>query len=251
MSNYPKPRLLLCVLGTDLPSLIEAARGFHGKAGFEVDEQFSSDEADDRMIDSFGVCWDTVAKGAYDDTDETAVEEHDAVMYVISPHLEQAATVPAAAELVQLAVHLLDHGAAAVKCESAGVAHGVKRWRVLAKELAAARGDVAKLARVARLAVTKRPLGGDDYYESLGNHLVGLPEVYVPHQAVRTDRDAVKLMDEVADELAASGVDAVVAKRGATLDMKSQYEGGFVFKINPYGVVKLRRATLRPSVAGA
>jgi hypothetical protein len=207
------------------------------------------------MEGSFGVCWDTVHPGAWTDDDETAVVEHGAVMYALTGSLAQAATLPAAIDAVLFAEHLLGNGATAVKIESSGVAHGVARWRELAAQLRAARdaGDRAAVARIARIAVTKRPLGGAQYYESLGNHLVGLPEVYVPNTAVRTDRDAVALMDLVADELAADGVEAVLARR-AKLDMTSSYEGGFEFKINPYGHVQLPKTraipALRPSRPG-
>jgi hypothetical protein len=249
---YPKPRILMCALGPDLATLYAAGRSFAGTTRYIVDEDNSHDGANDNMSMSFGVCWDTVAREVYDDDDEEAVEEHGAAMYMLTEHLEREQTLAAAITAVDLAVHLLDHGATAVKCESAGVAHGQKRWRTLAAELAGARTDPANTARLARIAVTKRPLGGDEFFESLGNHLVGLPEVYVPLQAVSTDREAVRIMDRIGDELVALGTDRVLAMHGCALDMSSQYEGGFEFKINPYGCLKLpRRFGIRASVAGA
>jgi hypothetical protein len=250
MTAYPDPRMLLCVLGGELAPLVAAARAFRCATAFTVDEEYSSDEADDRMEESFGVCWDTVAADARTDDDDQAVVEHGCVMYVITPALPHAQTLPAAIDAILLVEHLLANGATAAKIESSGVAHGAAKWRALAAQLRAASDPVAR-ARIARLAVTKRPLGGNQFYESLGNHLVGLPEVYVPLKGMR-DREAVRVIDDVGDELVRDGVDAVVARHAATLDPKSPYEGGFEFKVNPYGIVKLgkRGATLAPSRPG-
>ncbi|MEO8699044.1 MAG: hypothetical protein ABI867_03340 [Kofleriaceae bacterium] len=250
MTTYADPRFLVCALGPELPRLLAAARSFSAATAFVPDEEFSSADADDRMERSFGVCWDTVAANAHDASDEAAVADHGAVMYSLSAQLPQVAALTGAIDAVNFIEHLLDHGATAVKIENAGIAHGALRWHALASDLRRARdaGDRVALARTARIAVTKRPLGGERYYESLGNHMVGLPEVYVPIKAVRTDRDAVRVMEEVADELVIDGLDAVLARRGATLDPVSPYEGDFEFKINPYGIVKLAATPLLPGV---
>jgi hypothetical protein len=245
--SYPDPRHLICALGADLATLVDAANSYRGPTKFTVDDNYSSDEADDRMDRSFGVCWDRVHPNAWTDADEQAVASHGAVMYALSPSLARAEAAAASADAVRFAVHLLDHGATAVKGESAGIAHGAARWHQLATELDGATG--LGRDRVARLAMTKRPLGGDDYYESLGNHLVGLPEVYVAKVVGLTERGAVKLLDDIADELAA-GVD-VIAKYDATLDPTSPYEDGFEFKINPYGIVRVAlRSPLLPARVG-
>ncbi|HEU0035525.1 MAG TPA: hypothetical protein VFQ53_33170 [Kofleriaceae bacterium] len=250
---YPDPRVLVCVLGHELAPLIAAARSFRSDIELAVDEEYSSDEADDRMTDSFGVCWDTVTPGAYSDADEEAVEDHGAVMYVISPPLAQPVTLDGSIAAVLLVDHLIEHGATAAKIESSGVAHGIARWRALAAEIRRLHGgrDRVALARTVRAAVTKRPLGGDKFYESLGHHLIGIPEVYVP-LANASDRESVRIMDSIADELVADGTDPVVRRHAARLDPKSPYEGGFAFKINPYGIVKLpvRPPAITPSRAG-
>jgi hypothetical protein len=253
--SYPNPRHLICALGEDLDALIAAAESFRGTAvQFTVDRDYSSDEADDRMDRSFGVCWDRVWPGAWTDADEEAVASHGAVMYALSPSLEREHAAAAAADAVKFAAHLLDHGAVAVKGESAGIAHGAARWRQLANELDLATGRARD--RIARLAMTKRPLGGDDYYESLGNHLVGLPEVYIGKAIGLGERAAVHRMDEIADELAggtspAGAIDAVITKYSATLDLVSPYEGGFEFKINPYGILRVpTQSPLLPARVG-
>jgi hypothetical protein len=249
VTEYPPPRHLICALGPDLDTLVAAARSFAAGTPFSVDTDYSVDEADDRMVDSFGVCWDRVHPRAWTDADEQAVADHAAVMYALSPSLEQHQTVAASLDAIRFAAHLLEHGATAVKAESAGVAHGAARWRELARSIGGA-SERAR-ARIARIAVTKRPLGGDRYYESVGHHLVGLPEVYVAKATGLTDRGAVAILDAVADELAADGIDAVVARHGARLERTSPYEDGFTFKINPYGIIELpARSPIVPSRPG-
>jgi hypothetical protein len=252
MATYPDPRILICALGAALAPMKAAAVSFRGETAFTVDEDYSEDEADDRMEQSFGVCWDRVATDAYDETDEAAVEEHGAVVYLLSPPMPQHRIVGATADALFLIEHLLANGATAVKIENAGIAHGVARWRALA-EAARRAPDAAAKARVVRDA-TMKPIGGDRFYESIGHHLAGIPEVYVPIKSVRSERDGVRRIQTIGDELLADGVEAVLARHGATLARESQYEGDFEFKINPWGVVmlppKLADLAIKPSRPG-
>jgi hypothetical protein len=136
---------------------------------------------------------------------------------------------------------MIEAGATAVKGESAGVAHGLKRWMQLADECKAAAKTsqgltvTAAMGRTCRLAFAKRPLDGKTYNESVGFHLVGLPEIYVA-KSRSSDRDAVKLMDEIADEMAKRGIDATLADRRLSLSQDSAYAEDD-FKFNPYGIV--------------
>ncbi|MEJ7600593.1 MAG: hypothetical protein WKG01_21985 [Kofleriaceae bacterium] len=252
MARYPDPRILICALAPALAPLVAAARAFAAETRFEVDESYSSDEADDRMERSFDVCWDRVVEDAYDEADEAAVAGHGAVMYVISEPVPRDRIVKATGEAVRLIAALLAGPGTAAKIENAGIAHGVSRWRALAEGVRATR-DAHTLGRVVRDAVLK-PIGGERYYESIGLHLAGIPEVYVPLESVKSEREAVRRMQAVADELLVESVDVVVARHGASLDRKSQYESGFEFKINPWGVVKLPTravsAAIRPSRPG-
>lgn len=250
MTTYADPRILVCVLGKELDALVAAAEEFRAATRFAVDNKYSSDDSDQRMNMSFRVCWDTVHPDAFGDGDTIAVYEHDAVLYALSPRLPQANTMQGAIDAVGFIVHVLDNGGTAAKIENAGIAHGADRWRELLRDIRKAQkaADRVVLSRATRLAVTKRPLTSNGFYESLGNHLVGLPEVFVPISAVKRDRDAVVVMDRVADELAADGVDTVVARLGAKLDRKSGYGGDFEFKINPWGAVKLPTTAIAPDL---
>jgi hypothetical protein len=236
-----KPRHVLCFLGSqgELSRLADAASLAVGQfaTGFAVDNSYSQDQPDPRMVPSFGVSWDRVEPGAWTRADEDAIASHKCVLYVLGPPMtaETADTISTAALL--LVEQLIKAGATAVKGESAGVAHGITRWR----QLVAQCGDALKadddvaLSRACRLAFAKRPLESAKYVESVGFHLVGLPEVYV-EKTLGTDLEKAHLMDTIADEMKQRGVPAVVADRKATLSFKSSYREDD-FKFDPYGIV--------------
>jgi len=130
-----------------------------------------------------------------------------------------------------------------VKGESAGVAHGLTRWRQLARECKAAANTnqgltvTPAMGRSCRLAFAKRPLAGDTYNESVGFHLVGLPEIYVARSR-GSDRNAANLMDEIADAMAERGIEATLRDRKLALSREQDYAEGD-FKFNPYGIVRI------------
>jgi hypothetical protein len=237
------PRHVLCFLGKDrdLGRLSEAAaqaiRDFAD--GFSADEEYSQAEPDDRMSRSFDVCWDRVEADAWNEADEKAVADHQSVLYVLGPSMAQAETVKVSMTALRLVERLIAAGAVAVKGESAGIAHGLDRWRALIGQGAEAVKAADPLAqqRIGRLAFAKRPLSARGYLESVGFHLVGLPEVYVPETA-GSERKVVAIMDAVADEIAEQGLDPTLKARGARLSFDSTYEVD-EFKFNPYGIVKL------------
>ncbi|AOO84210.1 hypothetical protein [Bosea vaviloviae] len=237
------PRHVLCFLGRahDLARLSEAARNAIGTIakGFSVDMDYSQDEADDRMERSFAVCWDRVQPNAWTVSDERAVAEHGAVLYVMGPQMTAETAVETSATALLLVQQLIGTGAVAVKGESAGIAHGLARWQELATQAQAARevGDSLALGRICRLAFAKRPLEAKGYLESVGFHLVGLPEVYAP-KSLGSERVIVALMDEVADEIARRGLEATLRERKASRSFVSTYDED-EFKFNPYGIVRI------------
>ncbi len=241
-----KPRHVLCFLGGEnaRAHLSEAASNAIKQfaTGFTVDTKYSLDRADPVMERSFGVCWDRVEPNAWTPADEAAVVNHKSVLYVLSPPMtpETAVTISTAALFLMEAV--MTAGAVAVKGESAGVAHGLARWRQLALQASAAmtKGDDFALSRTCRLAFAKRPLESEKYLESVGFHLVGLPEVYVAKNLGKT-LEVVALMDAVADDMTRRGVDAVLKERKAMLSFASDYAPDD-FKFDPYGIVHVDRA---------
>lgn len=238
-----KPRHVLCFLGGEhgLAALSDAASiAINDFAtGFSIDRSYSQDEADERMSRSFDVSWDRVHPGAWLESDEEAVENHGSVLYVLGPPMTSDTAVSVSAGALRVVDELIKAGAIAVKGESAGIAHGLERWRALALEGSSAlkSGDDFALSRTCRLAFAKRPLASENYLESVGFHLAGLPEVYVP-KSHGSEREAVAVMDAVADEIAQRGLEPTLKDRGASLSFASDYEEDG-FKFNPYGIVKL------------
>jgi hypothetical protein len=208
---------------------------------FKVDLEFSINEADPRMERSFGVCWDTIHRKGWEKSDEDAVHSHGAVLYVLSPPMTVATSLNVSADALALVAHMFERGVAvAVKGESAGIAHGVWRWQDLAERAAIARknADLIELRRQCRLAFAKRPLE-DTGLKTVGFHLVGLPEVWVPYTSKAANvYSVVEFIDKFADEMAMSGVDAAMKTHGAKESFISCYEEDD-FKFNPYGTVLL------------
>jgi len=236
-----KPRHVLCFLGGEnaRAHLAEAASsGIEQFAtGFTVDTKYSLDRPDSKMDRSFGVCWDRVEPRAWTSADEEAVRNHKSVLYVLSPPMTADTALTISTAALFLVEVVMRAGALAVKGESAGVAHGLARWRQLALRASAAleADDDVALRRACRLAFAKRPLESEKYVESVGYHLVGLPEVYVA-KALASDLEKAAMMDTVADDLGKRGVDAVLRDRKARLSFASGYAEDD-FKFNPYGIV--------------
>lgn len=240
-----KPRHVLCFLGKDdsllhpPKAVAQTIAGF----GFEIDRTYSQLQPDPHMERSFSVCWDRVFPNAWSAADEAAVANHTSVLYVLSPPMQQAKAVAYSAAALRIVDEMIEAGATAVKGESAGVAHGLTRWKQLASACKAAAQTkqglalTAAMGRTCRLAFAKRPLDGAAYNESVGFHLVGLPEVHVA-KARGNDRDAVKLMDEIADAMAERGIDATLRERKLKLSRNSDYAEDD-FKFNPYGIVRI------------
>lgn len=240
-----KPRHVLCFLGTKgaLPALTAAANKAIAEfaTGFSIDREFTQDTTDDRMSRSFSVCWDRVHPNAWTEADEDAVAGHKCVLYVLGPAMEAKHSAQVSAAALLLIFELIEAGSVAVKGESAGVAHGLARWRELALSASAAikSSDDFELSRICRLALAKRPLSSGTHLESVGFHLVGLPEIWVS-QSLGSEMEVVGIMDEVADEMTRNGVDATMTKRGGRLDPVSDYEEDS-YKFNPYGILVLDR----------
>ena len=249
-SSYT-PRHVLCFLGGEngLAALQQSARAaidLFGD-GFAADEDFSQDKPDDRMERSFNICWDRVDPNAYQESDENAVAEHGSVLYVLGPPMTAEIAVTTTAKALMFVQYMLDHGAIAAKGESAGVAHGVRRWKELFEQArsAAASRDLLILARVCRLAFARRPIGDDvEGMASVGFHLVGLPDVLITlarkdDQRPSSNAEQLKiaaLIDDIADEMTREGVEKALADRHAALSDDTRYEED-EYKFNPFGVV--------------
>jgi hypothetical protein len=242
-------RHVLCFLGREngLAALLHSARAaidLFGD-GFTADEDASQDEPDGRMERSFNICWDRVDPNTYQETDEDAVAGHGSVLYLLGPSMTAETSVATSTKALMLVQYMLDHGAVAAKGESAGVAHGARRWKELFGQArtAAASGDLLTLARTCRFAFSRRPIGDDvEGMASVGFHLVGLPDVQQPSTNAEQLKIAA-LIDDVADQITREGIETALADRRAALSNDTRYEEN-EYKFNPFGVVSIREKAL-------
>jgi hypothetical protein len=244
MNDAVLPRHVLCLLAKkeDYLRLSRACEQRIAALGckFEIDREFSEDEEDSRMPRAFEVCWDRVHPDAYTDEDIDAVAAHGAVIYLLSPPLRPGTHIEQSAIALDLIAPLFDQGLIALKGETAGVAHGVVRWRELAVQAAVARaaGDSVALARACRLAWTRRPISSDGWLQSVGNHLVGLPDLSIDDD-LGGALELSHAMDAVSDHLVRHGVEATILLVEGELDEDIDHDEDD-FKFNPYGVLWCR-----------
>jgi hypothetical protein len=234
-----QPRHVLCFLGRQgtfsllCRSIQSAIDDF--APGFEIDTLYSQGKPDVRMAESFDASWDRVHKGAWTEEDEEAVLKHGCVIYVLGPHMDAENAIEMSANALRLVVHALDSGATAAKGESAGVAHGAARWKHLGHD-AGHTVEGETLARLCRLAFSRRPLRDGDFLCSVGFHLVGSPEVFVPRSLSDDELKLSSIIDSVADEIFTHGVEMVLVRHTAMLLPVDAYDEDD-FKYNPYGAV--------------
>jgi hypothetical protein len=183
-----EPRHIVCALGT-WSSLDDVARivARIGGHGFDVDEEYSLLEPDQRMARAFEATRDRVAP-SWTDEDDAAVARHTSVAYIRSPHISAASALDTSARMLAVAAALLDDGGAlAIKGESSGIAHGAARWRELASRAASA--ELLERASALHAAWVRRPIADDDgTLYSCGMHLLGEPDAEVhPSDDVEQD----------------------------------------------------------------
>jgi hypothetical protein len=254
------PRHVICFLGdkNGLASLRKTAETAISQfaEGFSIDESYSVDNADDRMKQSFAVCWDRVAENAFNEADERAVSEHGSVLYVLGPHVVAEKTVAISAIALRFVQFMLDSGALAAKGESAGVAHGIDRWKELADQAheATISNDTLALASTCRLAFARRPIGdptAGESMETVGFHLVGLPDVIIddvklPNPKIYTNGDQIEIadfIDAIATKMTENGVLETIARDKYSLSDDGRY-GEDSFKFNPFGIVTIKTVPL-------
>jgi hypothetical protein len=222
-----------------------------GFSGFELDREFSQLSPDDRMMTSFDASYDRVSPSMSED-DWNAVRTHRAVAYVLSPPIRKAQAADVSGRALLLTAALLRGGGGAAKGESAGIAHGRKRWLELAEEYARSRkhGDTHTEGATLYWVWVRRPIIDDDeaVYYSCGMHLLGQRDVEI--EAGLDLADALEWMDLLGLYLAADRPTRPL-KDGEGFRLKDEgprrvmrfrpckrYEED-EFKFNPYGYIRL------------
>ncbi|TDC79302.1 hypothetical protein [Actinomadura sp. 7K507] len=244
------PRHVLCVLGSGFGlGDMERVAGEYG--GLVLDREYSEDEPDPRMPEAFEA---SMAGAPFEDADRDAVESHDTVGYLLSAPMMRGLAADTSRRLLEATAALLRSGAAAVKNESSGTAHGRDRWLALAEQAAEAKDE--ELAGTLVEAWVKRPIYDGEVLYSCGMHLLGAPDVEievdeeqltedgVPELAMHLDALAIYLLTDPRAQEIEDGAGFRLTEdaprhilRTGTCD---RYEDDDLF-FNPYGYVRLTR----------
>ncbi|TDC42371.1 hypothetical protein E1281_36245 [Actinomadura sp. KC345] len=171
------PRHVLCVLGSGSGSgfgLADMERIAAEHGGFVLDREYSAGEPDPRMPEAFEA---SMAGERFEQADRDAVESHDSVGYLLSAPMTRGLAADTSRRLLEATAALLRSGAAAVKNESSGTAHGRDRWLALAEQAAEAKDE--ELAAVFVNAWVKLPIYDGEVLYSCGMHLLGAPDVEI------------------------------------------------------------------------
>lgn len=226
----PRVRFILCLLGPEgwLPTVARHVQAYGH--GFSLDREFSTQTADERMSTTFTASWDRVPPTHTDD-DHQAVRAHRSVAYVLSQDLTADTSAGIAARALGLIDTLFVNGALACKCDSAGVAHGAKRWRTLAAGMPPA--DRHQRGAILYRAFVRRPLSDEGVLYSCGMHLLGCPDI--EYLGPRNELAATALIDDAAKAV----LDGDTG--GLPHSPCTRYQGDFFFD-NPYGYLRLEEA---------
>ena len=251
-----QPRHVLCILGNwgSFSDVIDLLKGDF--AEFTFDEEYSQLSPDDRMVTAFEVSQDRLTP-TITETDWQAIEQHQAVGYVLSPFLTRGNSEQISGQALQLISELLLTGAVAAKSESAGLAHGRVHWIALARDYseAKANGDLFSAGSQLYTAWVQRCLQSDDdtTIYSVGMHLLGHRDIEF---APATDlREAIRWIDLLGYYLLADRPDRPIkdgegfrlAENGPRRIIKhvacSRYQNDDFF-FNPYGYNRLVDASV-------
>ncbi len=249
------PRHVVCLLGNwKTLDEMEAMITSLAPPGFELDHEFSGPGEDDRMVTAFEHAADRVAPSFFQE-DIEAVKAHSSVAYILSPKIPKAAAMQMSGMTLQMVATMLEGGALAAKSESAGIAHGFRRWIHLFTEYKSGymQADPVRYANALYDTWVRRPLSDGHWWYSCGMHLLGLPDIEI---IPRNDpREAIQCMDFVGTRLLAGEsidnllVDKIIMpekdlppekiepKKLSHKECKRYDEEDFFF--NPYGYIRV------------
>ncbi|WP_301174389.1 hypothetical protein [Actinomadura geliboluensis] len=246
------PRHVLCVLGSGSGfGLAEMERIAGAFGGFVLDREYSQDEPDPRMPEAFEA---SMAGVPFGEADRDAVASHDTVGYLLSAPMMRGLAADTSRRLLEVTAALLRSGAAAVKNESSGVAHGRDRWLALGEQAAEAKDE--ELAAVLVNAWVKRPIYDGEVLYSCGMHLLGAPDVEievdeeqltadgVPHLVTHLDALAIYLLTDPRAQEIEDGAGFRLTEDAPRHVLRTgdcdRYDEDDLF-FNPYGYIRLTR----------
>lgn len=125
------------------------------------------------------------------DEEKQAIESHTHVLYLLSPNYTAGEATPTCARYLNLAARLLDKGGAAgMKCESSGLAHGKQRWLQVA-------ADQSLVGAYVQL-----PIGDANDLWTCGMHLLGRTDIIIGRAVLEDEWETARHLDIFATYLA-------------------------------------------------
>lgn len=181
------PDMILNVLGS-LDSLEELKDEFETLAAsmgcdtYRLDEQFSELEHDDRMPRSYRICMDRT-EPSMTEQDWEGIEQHTATAYFIVPRIySERARLSISMATASCLAHLIDKRMiTAAKIETAGLAHGLERWRTLVGEMVNAIGlqDRKTMLLALYKMFVRKPISHENKLYTCGMQHLGLPDFVI------------------------------------------------------------------------
>jgi hypothetical protein len=169
------PDFILTCLGR-LESFGEAERVATEAGGgvFQLDQEFSLLARDERMPAAFEASYDR-SQETMSKKDWAAVRGHRTVAYFIARKVPDGKRLSTMLQALTLVDALLEARlATAVKCDSSGIAHGVKEWSRLARAALDASTEIKQ--RICYQAWVRKPLADGAMLYTCGMHLFGKPD---------------------------------------------------------------------------
>jgi hypothetical protein len=237
-----RARHVVCILHDKPRSLKKLVERF---PDFTFDDENSIDEPDERMTDAFQSSSDRLPK-TMSDSDWAGVDDHEGVAYVLSPPITEENAITISMITLLLVEAAFTSGARAVKSDSAGLAHGHKRWLDLARRAR----DVDYRSEMLYRAWVQRPIGDDDELYSCGMHLLGQRDVKLIGfgSSNSESKRASKIIDHASLHLLADGESALkepLKIEGESFTSQRTPCDGYEeddFLFNPHGYLVLKRS---------
>jgi len=129
-----------------------------------------------RMTDAFEASEFRV-RPTLTDEDLDRIGKHKSVLYLLSPNFTAGDAPVVSLAFLRLGRRLLEAGGLAMKCESAGIAHGRARWITLTRQ--AGSKDADKRWSALFEAFVQFPIQSEADFYTCGMHLLGKPDLIV------------------------------------------------------------------------
>ena len=178
-------------------------------------------------------------RGSWEEEEEEKIKNHGSVFIVESLPYSPEDGIARSLEGLRLIRSLLINGVLAAMVEGSKSTFSGKVWSELAQEAddAEEHGDRERLSKLLAFALVRRGVAGDYYYETLGYHFLGLPEIYIPLASIEAS-EVFELTEQVTEDILTFGIEHILEEYRAEWEEDLTFSESEV-EYNPYGVIYL------------